>query len=317
VKTLLLLAASVLWTDPGSIQSLDLAGGPGGRAGAPKPPFVFNSEDPGGTSPKIIVTDGNRRKWTVKFGPEVKAETFATRIVWAAGFFAEPDYYVPNGRIESVGKLTRAAAFVDNGHFRDARFELRDNMSIHYLPGRKWSFDDVKDSPEAGMLKALVALLGNWDIKAENFAIIEANGTERYAITDWGATMGRAEDITGRSKWNCSAYSKDSDQFVQDVENGFVVLNYAGKERHIINQGVHVEDAKRLAGLLSKLTDQQLRSALQVSGATPEEVSCFAPAFRKRVGQLATAGQVSPQGEVIRSRKVTKKTIEVQPARPQ
>jgi hypothetical protein len=309
VKTLILLAAAVLWTDTGAIESLDLAGGPGGRDGAPKAPFVFNSEEMGGTSAKIIVTDANRRKWTVKFGPEVKAETFVSRIVWASGFFAEPAYFVPEGQVDSVGKLGRASAFVKDGRFTDGRFELRDNMVYHYLPGKKWSFDQMKDSPEAGMLKALVALVGNWDIKPDNFAVVETNGTQRYAISDWGASMGRADDITGRSKWDCSLYAKDSDKFVQAVENGFVVLNYSGKQRHTITQGVRVEHVKQLADRLGKLSDEQLRSALVASGATPDEVSCFLPAFKKRLGQMATAGSVTPNGEIIRSRKEVKTTI--------
>jgi hypothetical protein len=309
--TLALFAAAVLWSDPGAVGSLDLAGGPGGRDGAPKAPFVFHSEELGGTSPKLIVTDANRRKWTVKFGPEVKAETFATRIVWAAGFFAEPAYFVPEGHLDSVGKLGRAAEFVKDGRFKDARFELRDNMSIRYLPGKKWSLDDMKESPEAGMLKALIALVANWDIKPENFAVVEANGTQRFAITDWGASMGRAEDFSGRSKWDCESYARDSEKFVQDVENGFVVLNYSGKARHTVTQGVRVEHVQRLAERLGQISDAQLTAALAASGATTDEVACFVPAFKKRVGQMATAGSVTPGGEVIRSRKEIKRTVEI------
>lgn len=310
VTTLFLFAAAVLWSDPGPVESLDLAGGPGGRAGEPAAPFVFHTEEMGGTSPKIVVTDANKRKWTVKFGPEVKAETFATRLVWAAGFFAEPAYFVKEGTVDSVGKLGRAAQFVKDGRFTDARFELRDNMQIHYLPGKKWSFDEMKDQPEAGMLKALIALLGNWDIKADNFAVVEANGAQRLAITDWGASMGRTADITGRSKWDCALYAKDSEHFVEDVENGFVLLNYEGKERHSVTQGIRVEHATRLAERLGKISDDQLRSALQASGATPDEVACFVPAFKKRVGQLAAAASITSKGEALRSRKVIKKTVE-------
>jgi hypothetical protein len=313
VKTLALLAAAVLWNDPGPVRSLDLANGPGGRSGAPQPPYVFNTAEASGTSPKVIVTDSNKRKWTIKFGPEVKSETFATRIVWAAGFFAEPAYYVPQGRIESPGSLGRAEPFIKNGQFEDARFELRDNMAIHYLPGSTWSLEDVEQSPEGGMLKALIALLANWDIKPENFAIVDVNGTRHYAITDWGATMGRAEDFSGRSKWDCASYARDSERFVQDVQNGFVVLNYAGKQRHVVTRGIRVEHAKKLADRLGKVTDTQLRAALHASGATPDEIACFVPALRKRINQLATAVQVSPEGDVIRSRKVTTKTTEIKP----
>ncbi len=95
-------------------------------AKAPKPPFTFVSEDKGGTAPKVNVRDSSGAQWIVKFGEEVKAENFASRIVWAAGYFADANYFVPSGKIEGVGELGRAKDFIRDGNFTDARFELRE-----------------------------------------------------------------------------------------------------------------------------------------------------------------------------------------------
>nr|MDQ3010783.1 hypothetical protein [Acidobacteriota bacterium] len=73
----------ILWRDPGAVESLDFVGGIAGRDAAPKPPFTFIEESRSGSNPKIQVTDANGVEWTAKFGTEVNAETFATRMVWA------------------------------------------------------------------------------------------------------------------------------------------------------------------------------------------------------------------------------------------
>src|SRR5688572_2656531 len=65
---------ATIWRDPGNVETLDFAGGPGGREGAPQPPFVFKDESKGGTNPKIVVSDARNSTWEVKWGPEVKAE---------------------------------------------------------------------------------------------------------------------------------------------------------------------------------------------------------------------------------------------------
>jgi hypothetical protein len=194
--TLTLLSASAsaaaLWRDPGPIESLDLAGGPGGADKAPKPPFTFVSEPKGGTAAKVMVKDANGVQWMVKFGEEVKAENFASRIVWAAGYYAEPTYYVGEGTIEGARDLGRASGFIKDGAFRDARFEMMDSSRAG--KATKWSLDKsaLKNTRELAGLKLLFILLSNWDIKPDNFEVINTKGQQVYAVTDWGASMGRA-----------------------------------------------------------------------------------------------------------------------------
>src|SRR4030095_13025914 len=59
---------NVIWRDPGDVRRLDLAVGPGGRAGAPAPPFNFVGESDSGTNPKIEVRDARGVIWGVKWG---------------------------------------------------------------------------------------------------------------------------------------------------------------------------------------------------------------------------------------------------------
>ncbi len=43
---------------------------------------------------------------------EPQSETAATRLVWAAGYFPDEDYYLPELRVEKMPKLQRGAQFV-------------------------------------------------------------------------------------------------------------------------------------------------------------------------------------------------------------
>ena len=84
-----------LWRDRGDVAALDLLDGPGGKDHQPGTNFKFIKESKSGTSPKFDVEDENGAKWKVKLGHEVKSETAATRLVWAAGYFTDEDYYRP------------------------------------------------------------------------------------------------------------------------------------------------------------------------------------------------------------------------------
>lgn len=309
MTTLLLsfMLTAVFWSDPGPVDSLDMAGGPGGAGKAPKPPFTFVSEDKGGTAPKVNVRDSSGAQWIVKFGEEVKAENFASRIVWAAGYFADANYFVPSGTIEGVGELGRAKEFVRDGNFSDARFELREGGPR----SEQWSLTDskLKDSREFAGLKVLIVLLSNWDVKPDNLAIVDG----KYAITDWGATMGRPAELMGRSKWDCARYEKDTKTMIEGVDNGFVVFRYQGKQGAEIRHRIKVGDVQWLMERLGKLSDAQIDAALHASGATPEEQACFGKAFRSRLAQLMTVGNaVSSEDGVTTTRREVKVTTKTQ-----
>ncbi len=125
----------LLWRDPGAVQKKDLRYGPGGRAMVPKAPFTFLDDEKGGSSPKVQVRDAAGRTWSVKFGREVNADVFASRLAWALGYYADPVYYVPRGTIKRAKRL---GDHIDAaGGSRHARFELR-SKAPQYLEGSSW-----------------------------------------------------------------------------------------------------------------------------------------------------------------------------------
>jgi hypothetical protein len=253
----------------------------------------------------VTVRDARGTEWIVKFGEEVKPDNFASRIAWAAGYFALPTYFVEQGHIQGVTELGRAASSVDrtnNGAFRSARFQLKDPALAN--PACKWNLSDskLKGSRELAGYKVLFVLLSNWDVKPENLSIVNVNGDQVYALTDWGASMGRAAELTGRSKWDCARYASDSQRLIEGVDNGFVVFNYQGKQGIEIRKGIRVEDVQWLMQRLGKLTDTQIDAALRASGATPDEVMCFGKAFRSRLSQLKMVAEQKLSDDTVTTR---------------
>jgi hypothetical protein len=291
----------VIWADPGAVEKLDFTGGPGGRNRAPKPPFTFVEENLAGTNPKVKVTDANGVKWNVKFGSEVNAETFATRIVWACGYFVDPAYFVPSGKIQGVTGLGRAKkAISSDGSFSDARFELPREKGIRKLDEDQswgWETNSFVGGKEINGLKVLMMLTSNWDNKdvrdvkrGSNTAIYQTpteNGMEdRYIVTDWGGSMGKWGGVLSREKWDCSGYAGQTKSFVKGVKGDLVEFGYSGQHSTSFKDDIRKSDVQWVLQYLGRITDQQLRDGLQASGATAEEVPCFTAAIRDRINQL-------------------------------
>ena len=95
-------ADAVIWQDPGDIRSLNLFWGPGGEKHQPQPPVAFVEEDMHGTSPKFEVRDSNDKKWKAKLGLEAKPETAASRLLWAVGYGANENYFLPQLQVTNM-----------------------------------------------------------------------------------------------------------------------------------------------------------------------------------------------------------------------
>ena len=303
-------ARHVLWQDPGAVASLDLADGPGGRDGRPSAPYRFIEEHMGGSQPCVSVTDARGRRWRVKWGDEVNSETFAVRIVWACGYFAEVTYFIPEGRIEGVGTLQRANACLDeSGRFASARFEIDDPAIRKLFEEHSWAWNDnpFLGTRELQGLKILNMLLSNWDTKdrrdvarGSNTAIFEHDtpqGREaRYLITDWGGSMGSwGASIMTRARWDAAGYVAQTPQFVAGVEEGVVKFGYAGQRTEDIATGITTDDVRWLCRRLEQITDAQIHAALEASGATAEERDLFSRALRDRINQLVQAAAPAPR----------------------
>lgn len=290
-----------LWKDPGQVEKLDLVGGSTGRAKAPKPPFTFVEESLSGTNPKVRVTDANGVRWTAKFGAEVNSETFATRLVWATGYFVEPAYFVASGKIEKLGELTRAKKFVKpDGSFTDARFEMQKDKDVKKLEEEEswnWTQNPFNGSKELNGLKVMLMLTSNWDNKdvrdvkrGSNTAIfrtpLKTGVEDRYLVTDWGGSMGKWGSFFSREKWDCKGFSGQNKEFVKGVKGDLVQFGYSGQHTDTFKNDVRISDVKWLLQYLGRVTDDQIRAGLQASGASSEEVECFTSALRDRINQL-------------------------------
>jgi hypothetical protein len=299
-----------IWSDPGLIQPLDFAMGPGGAAGVPRPPFVFRKEHLNGSQPCVAVEDGLGRMWRVKWGPEVHSETFAVRFAWACGYFTEVTHFLPRGTIEAAKDLQRAAKCVaENGAFSDARFELEDQAAAKMFEEHSWSWAEnpFVGTPELNGLKVVVMLLSNWDTKdrrdvarGSNTAIFEyqtEQGREaRYLVTDWGGSMGRWGSNLVRGRWDPDGFSEQTPHFVYGLSDGSVTFGYSGQRTADIAQPIPVGHVRWLLPYLERLNETVLMRGLLESGASHEEAQRFAAALLDRIGRLraVTEGCDSP-----------------------
>ncbi len=302
----------VIWRDPGNVETLDFTGGPGGRDRAPKPPFVFREKETYGTYPKVIVSDAREAIWEVKWGPEVKAEPFATRLLWAVGYTVDSTYYVPNGHIEGARHLDSGSPrhdrrtpvvnrLADNA-FSRARFELRDPR-VTFLPDSSWSWESnpFADTPEFAGLKVMAMLVSSWDTKdstsnrTPNTAVIKVkteSGTEEshYFVNDWGGTMGRWGGATTHSTWDCQGYREQTADFVKGLDkNGMVRFGYFGQTSSL-SKNISPDHVGWLLLYLGRITDDQIRDGLRASNADDAEVECFTTSIRSRIEQLRDVG---------------------------
>ena len=298
-------ARHVLWRDPGPVGQRDLASGPGGPDGGPRAPFRFAEEHLSGSQPCVSVVDAGGRRWRVKWGDEVRSETFAVRLAWAVGYFAEVTWFIPRGRVEGAAGLTRAGNCVrPDGTFTDARFELDDPAVRKLFEEHSWAWTDnpFAGTRELNGLKVLVMLLSNWDTKdrrdvarGSNTAIFEHRLSPwrreaHYLISDWGGSMGRwGSNMVTRARWDPAGFEAQTPQFVTGVAEGLVQFGYTGQRTGDIASGIGVDDVRWLYGYLRQLTDAQLVAGLTASGASPEECETFRRALRERITQLARA----------------------------
>jgi len=312
---------SAIWRDPGDVRRLDLAAGPGGTDGAPASPFTFVEEHLTGSQPCVSVRDARGRMWRVKWGDEVQVETLATRLAWAAGYFVETTYFVAEGRIEGAGTLQRAADCIDeNCRFRDARFELDEAGVIKHFDEHSWAWNDnpFVGTRELNGLKIVMMWMSNWDAKdvrdvarGSNTAVFEYPGADgsreaRYLIIDWGGALGKWGSVVRRGRWDCQGFASETDGFVLGVNGEFVSFGYTGQRTADMAHGIRVSDVAWLMQRLDRLTVEQIAAAVEASGGTPEEVTCFSQALRARLDRLrdvaASPAAAYPEARVAAGR---------------
>jgi hypothetical protein len=293
---------AVLWRQPADVAARNLFYGPGGKAHVPRGTFTFKEEDMAGTSPKFDVVDEDGVKWRVKMGSEARPETVASRFVWAVGYFANEDYFMPVLHVENMPHLHRGSHLVSkDNNVSNVRLKRR-------LPDEKkigiwsWAKDPFSGTREWYGLRVLMAVMNNWDLKDVNNSVYQTRGEpseERYLVSDLGASFG-ATGLYKAPKGDPSAYCNS--KWINRISPEFVDFNVpsAPPIAQVFNVyemprrlnlrwlGHHIprKDARWMGDLLAQLSPQQIRDAFRAGGYSPDEVEQLSTVLERRIGEL-------------------------------
>ncbi len=290
-----------IWHDPGDVANLNLIYGAGGQEDAPDPngTYKFIGEDLKGTSPKFDVEDEHGNKWRVKMGQEPQAETAATRLLWAAGYYEDEDYYLPEIRVDGLPKLRRGRKFVTGTVVHRVRLKLR-RKDIQKLGDWDWFNNPFVGARQLNGLRVMMALVNNWDVNPDNNSIYEVRGEREYLVTDVGATFGRTGNALQRSKSRLRDYehapfiakvTPDDVDFVFHTRS--ILLRFTHRRSYVQhkeweNVAKHIPraDAQWIGQMLARLSDIEVRQCFEAAGCTPEQVDGYTKTLEKRIEEL-------------------------------
>jgi len=295
-------SAPVIWHDPGEPAALNLRYGLGGAERAPdrNGKYTFVKEDMEGTSPKFDIEDEHGTRWKVKLGAEPQAETSASRLLWAAGYFVDEDYYLDQIRVTGLSHLQRGSKFVsEDGVVHGARLERR-TKEVKKRGEWDWFNNPFVGTKELNGLRVMVCLVNDWDLKTVNNSIYEADGEERYAVTDLGATFGSTGSSVSRSKSSPQDFARS--KFVEKVTSDHVDLvmhsrpilitvfnvpNYMQRS-HMEKVGKHIPraDAKWIGERLARFSQEQIRDTFRAGGYRPDEIEEYTKTLLDRIAEL-------------------------------
>lgn len=240
-------------------------------------------------------------------GAEARPETAASRLLWAAGYFANEDYFLPDLQVEDMRPLKRGRQLVrPDGTMTNVRLK-------RFLKGEKkvgnwrWHSNPFVGTREFNGLRVMMALMNSWDLKDENNSIYEdkeegSNPQFHYLVSDLGASFGTTglSYPDSSSKGNLPAYA--SSRFIKRVRGQYVDFNVPTRPNlwHLVNpkefimrlrlewigRHIPIADARWTGQLLSHLTREQIRQAFQAAGYSPEEVEGFTDVVEKRISDL-------------------------------
>jgi hypothetical protein len=293
----------VLWQNPGDIASRDLYYGSGGRRDAPaEGKFTFLKEDLEGSNPKFDVRDADGVKWKVKLGNEARAETAASRIVWAAGYFVTEDYFVPELHVEGMPKLHRGEQLVGpGGTVYNVRLK-REEKEEKKIGIWSWRADPFSGTREWNGLRVLMAVINNWDLKDKNNTIYQDGPRLIYLISDLGAsfgTNGRALPLR-KDKGDLGSYersrfivktSPESVSFATPARPQWMLLcspkaYFARVHLEWIGRDIPLDDARWMGQILSRLSQRQIGDAFRAAGYSPQETAAFSQVLQSRIAAL-------------------------------
>ena len=293
--------ADILWQAPTDIATRNLFYGPGSQQRQPSGPLTFVEEDLSGTKPKFIVTDGRGVRWKVKLGSEARAEVAATRLVWAVGYFVEEHYFRRRITVEQLPTLERGQQYVgDDGWIEGARLERKEARE-EKIGEWEWLDNPFVGTRELNGLRVMMALVSNWDLTADNNAIlVDRHGTRVYYVSDLGSSFGTGEGRVKPKRSDPDAYASSS--FIHRVkgdEVDFTLRTCPGvlailappyfmycEDLKRMVEHIPIADARWIGGLLARLSARQITDAFRAAGYSPDEAHIFTNAVQMRIEAL-------------------------------
>jgi hypothetical protein len=292
----------VLWRAPRDIASLNLFYGSGGKAHEPRGAFTFEKEDMNGSNPKFDVVGEDGVRWRVKLGVEAGPETVASRLLWAVGYFANEDYFIPVLHVQNMQRLRRGRHLVSaDGTVLNVRLKrhLKDETKVGIW---SWAKSPFTGTQEWYRLRVLMAVMNNWDLKDSNNSVYltrDSPPERRYVVSDLGASFGTT-GLNWMLKGNPTAYC-DS-KWIKSVSKEFIdfnvpsppAMNYyidfpeLARRLSLLWLGRHVPrtDARWMGDQLARLSPGQIRDAFRAGGYSPGDIEQLSKVVERRIAEL-------------------------------
>jgi len=299
---------NVLWQQPPDLASRNLYYGPGGEAHQPHGNFTFVKEDLKGSNPKFVVRDDDGVEWKIKLGAEARPETVATRLVWAVGYHADEDYFMPRVQVKEMPLYVHRGKDLvyPDGSMYNARLEREDK------PGKNLGIWKWRDNPfigtrEYNALRVLLSVMNAWDVKDINNEVrqIKLPGGEReriYEVSDLGVSFGAPglEHYHEQSRGNLEYYRRA--KFFLKVTPDLVsfesprrpaIVAWVNPPHYIsrlklrwIGRNIPRSHARWMGELLAQLTPEQLHDAFRAAGYSPQDIEGFTAVLQSRIQEL-------------------------------
>jgi len=231
-----------------------------------------------------------------------------TPLVWAVGYYANEDYFLPELHVENMPRLKRGQKLVSkDGTVHNVRLK-RSLKGEEKIGDWKWSDNPFTRQRELNGLRVIMALINNWDLKDANNAIYEEKHGDsgiselHYAVSDLGASFATTgfSWTQSISKGNLKAYQhskflrKKTSEYVDFYVPSRPALIYLTAPKEFFSRvnmrwiGRHIprSDAQWIGGLLAQLSPDQIRDAFRAAGYTPDQVNAYAAVVEKRIAEL-------------------------------
>jgi hypothetical protein len=236
----------------------------------------------------------------VKLGHEPQSETAATRLLWAAGYFVNEDYYLPELHVSGLPQLRRGQEYVSSGGVVHGARLKRHLKGEKKLGSWDWFHNHFAGTRELNGLRVMMALINDWDLHAYNNEVYETDEERIYLVADVGATFGKTGNNFTRTKSVLRDYA--GSQFIQNSTPEYVdfvlhsrpfalsVINFHNYHERTQMEDVtkHIPraDARWLGQRLSQLSDEQIHDCFRGAGYAPQEVEGYAKVVEKRIAEL-------------------------------